>query len=318
MLNALGLLRERRFLPLFVTQFLGAFNDNLFKTSMVLFATYQIYNDPTVEQNFNALATAIGILPFFLLSALAGQLADTHDKARIIRIVKTAEILIMVVGSAGLLLAHGGFTTPGLVLMLVAVLGLGIHSAFFGPIKYAILPQHLHEDEVLGGTGLVEAATYLAILSGTIVAGLLAPFPAEMIVVTVIAVALIGWVTALFVPPALRQGPELAVNFNPFTSSWRVISATMHIPRLFNGGRADHHLPAAGEECADRQRSGFHLCHRAVFHRCRDRIGRHQRAAEGAYIGALCTGISAGDGRVHRNILAAVPRLARRACGHAL
>lgn len=130
MLNALGLLKERRFLPLFVTQFLGAFNDNLFKTSMVLFATYQIYNDPKVEQNFNALATAIGILPFFLLSALAGQLADTHDKARIIRIVKTAEILIMIVGSAGLLIAHGGYATPGLALMLVAVLGLGIHSAF--------------------------------------------------------------------------------------------------------------------------------------------------------------------------------------------
>lgn len=233
MLNALGLLKERRFLPLFVTQFLGAFNDNLFKTSMVLFATYQIYNDPKVEQNFNALATAIGILPFFLLSALAGQLADTHDKARIIRIVKTAEILIMIVGSAGLLIAHGGYATPGLALMLVAVLGLGIHSAFFGPIKYAILPQHLHEDEVLGGTGMVEAATYLAILSGTVVAGVLATFPAEITVATVLAIALIGWIMALFVPPALRQGPELTVNFNPFTSSWRVISATMHIPRLF-------------------------------------------------------------------------------------
>lgn len=233
MLNALGLLKERRFLPLFVTQFLGAFNDNVFKTSMVLFATYQIYNDPKIEQNFNALATAIGILPFFLLSALAGQLADTHDKSRIIRIVKTAEILIMVVGSAGLLIAHGGYPTPGLALMLVAVLGLGIHSAFFGPIKYAILPQHLHEDEVLGGTGMVEAATYLAILSGTVVAGLLATFPAMVTVATVMGVALIGWVMALFVPPALRQGPELTVNYNPFTSSWRVISATMHIPRLF-------------------------------------------------------------------------------------
>jgi MFS family permease len=233
MLNALGLLKERRFLPLFVTQFLGAFNDNLFKTSMVLFATYQIYNDPKVEQNFNALATAIGILPFFLLSALAGQLADTHDKARIIRIVKTAEIFIMIVGSAGLLIAHGGYATPGLGLMLVAVLGLGIHSAFFGPIKYAILPQHLHEDEVLGGTGMVEAATYLAILSGTVVAGVLATFPAMVTVATVMAVALIGWVMALFVPTALRQGPKLTVNFNPFTSSWRVISATMHIPRLF-------------------------------------------------------------------------------------
>lgn len=233
MLNALGLLKERRFLPLFVTQFLGAFNDNLFKTSMVLFATYQIYNDPTIEQNFNALATAIGILPFFLLSALSGQLADTHDKAKIIRIVKTAEILIMVVGSAGLLLAHGGYTMPGLVLMLLAVLGLGIHSAFFGPIKYAILPQHLHEDEVLAGTGLVEAATYLAILSGTVVAGLLATFPAEATVATVLVVAFIGWAMALLVPPALRAGPELTINYNPFTSSWRVISATMHIPRLF-------------------------------------------------------------------------------------
>lgn len=233
MLNALGLLKERRFLPLFVTQFLGAFNDNVFKTSMVLFATYQIYNDPKIEQNFNALATAIGILPFFLLSALAGQLADTHDKSRIIRIVKTAEILIMVVGSAGLLIAHGGYPNPGLGLMLLAVLGLGIHSAFFGPIKYAILPQHLHEDEVLGGTGMVEAATYLAILSGTVVAGLLATFPAMVTVATVMGVALIGWVMALFVPPAIRQGPELTVNYNPFTSSWRVISATMHIPRLF-------------------------------------------------------------------------------------
>ncbi|OQW75110.1 MAG: MFS transporter [Sphingomonas sp. 28-62-20] len=233
MLNALGLLKKRRFLPLFVTQFLGAFNDNLFKTSMVLFATYQIYNDPKIEQNFNAIATAIGILPFFLLSALSGQLADTHDKAKIIRIVKTAEILIMIVGSAGLLLAHGGYATPGLALMLIAVLGLGIHSAFFGPIKYAILPQHLHEDEVLGGTGLVESATYLAILAGTIVAGLLAAQPAEWTVITVLVVALIGWVTALFVPAALRAGPELKINYNPFTSSWRVISATMHIPRLF-------------------------------------------------------------------------------------
>ncbi|OYY68659.1 MFS transporter [Sphingomonas sp. 28-63-12] len=233
MLNALGLLKKRRFLPLFVTQFLGAFNDNLFKTAMVLFATYQIYNDPRIEQNFNALATAIGILPFFLLSALSGQLADTHDKAKIIRIVKTAEIVIMIIGSAGLLLAHGGYTTPGLAMMLVAVLGLGIHSAFFGPIKYAILPQHLHEDEVLGGTGLIESATYLAILAGTVVAGILATRPAEATVITVLAVALVGWATALLVPPALRAGPELKVNYNPFTSSWRVISATMHIPRLF-------------------------------------------------------------------------------------
>ena len=230
MLNALGLLKERRFLPLFATQFLGAFNDNLFKTSMVLFATYQIFQDARLEQNFNALATGLGLLPFFLLSALSGQLADTNDKAKIIRIVKTAEILIMIVGAGGLLVAHAGYTTLGLVLMLGAVLCLGIHSTFFGPIKYAILPQHLRPDEVLGGTGLVEAATYLAILMGTVMAAVLSVHAAA---IAVLVVAFVGWVLALFVPPAPRAGARLQVNFNPITASWRLISATMHIPRLF-------------------------------------------------------------------------------------
>ena len=230
MLNALGLLKERRFLPLFTTQFLGAFNDNLFKTAMVLFATYQIFHHPAGEQNFNALATAIGILPFFLLSALSGQLADTHDKARIIRIVKTAEVGIMLLGAGGLLVASSGLTTFGLVMMLLAVLCLGVHSAFFGPIKYAILPQHLEDHEVLGGTGLVEAATYLAILMGTVAAGLLS---VRGTAITVLVVAAIGWLMALLVPPAPRMGPKLTVNFNPLTSSWRLINATMHIPRLF-------------------------------------------------------------------------------------
>ncbi|MEO7168823.1 MAG: MFS transporter, partial [Sphingomonas sp.] len=230
MLNALGLLKERRFMPLFVTQFLGAFNDNLFKTSMVLFATYQVFNDPKVEQSFNALATGLAILPFFLLSALSGQLADTTDKAKIIRIVKTAEIAIMLLGAAGLMVAKAGFWTLGLGLMLSAVLCLGAHSTFFGPIKYAILPQHLKADEVLGGTGLVEAATYLAILLGTIFAGVLS---VEGAAIMGICVALIGWLTARMVPAAPREGAVLSINYNPFTASWRLINATMHIPRLF-------------------------------------------------------------------------------------
>jgi MFS family permease len=112
--SALGLLKERRFLPLFVTQFLGAFNDNLFKQAMVIVVVYQIYNNPQYEQSFTALATAISIIPFFLLSALAGQLADANDKSKIIRIVKTAEIVIMAVGGAGLLLAKAGYTTIGM------------------------------------------------------------------------------------------------------------------------------------------------------------------------------------------------------------
>ena len=148
--NVAHLLRARRFLPLFATQFLGAFNDSLFKQAVVLFVTYQLFSNPAKEFQFSAIAQGLFILPFFLFSALSGQLADDHDKARLIRIIKFAEILIMIVGGAGLLLAN-------IPLMLTAVFAMGVHSTFFGPIKYAILPQHLERDEVLGGTGLVEA-----------------------------------------------------------------------------------------------------------------------------------------------------------------
>jgi hypothetical protein len=230
MLNALGLLKQRRFLPLFSTQFLGAFNDNLFKQAMVLFATYRIFNDARQEANFSSLATGLSIIPFFLFSALAGQLADTHDKAAVIRIVKTAEIGIMILGAAGLLLADGGHAHLGLALMLVAIVMLGAHSTFFGPIKYAILPQHLHGDEILGGTGLIEAATYLAILLGTLAAGFI---DVRGTAAAVLAVAAIGWGLGRKVPPAPRVGPELVINYNPFTASWRLISGTLHVPRLF-------------------------------------------------------------------------------------
>ncbi|QNE31283.1 MFS transporter [Sphingomonas sp. NBWT7] len=232
MINALGLLKRRHFLPLFVTQFLGAFNDNLFKTSMVLFATYQIFADEAQESFFNALAAALFILPFFLLSALSGQLADSTDKARIIRMVKIAEFGIMALGCGGLLLARTGQVTLPVVMMLGAVVGLGIHSTFFGPIKYAILPQHLEEGDVLGGTGLVEAGTYLSILLGTILAGFIYHSIATVAAVTFV-VALLGYITARMVPPAPRLGPPLTLDLNPFRASWNLIAATMHIPRLF-------------------------------------------------------------------------------------
>ena len=231
MISARGLLTKKRFLPLFTTQFLGAFNDNLFRGSMVLFVTYGILKDVGREQSFNALAIGLGTLPFLLLSALAGQLADTVDKARIIRLVKTVELAIMLVGSGGLLLARAGHTNVGIALMLGCVFLLGTHSAFFGPIKYAILPQHLHEDEVLGGTGLVEAGTYLAVLTGNLLASYL--HHVELSVVLVLAVAGVGWFTGRAVPPAPRVGPRLALDLNPFRSSWRLVNATLHIPRLF-------------------------------------------------------------------------------------
>ena len=166
MQDSLHLLKTRRFLPLFATQFLGAFNDNLFRTAMVLLVIYGIYGDPQQEATFSAVAGGLFILPFFLLSALAGQLADSNDKARIIRIVKSAEIVIMMFGAAGLMLQN-------VPLLLIALTAMGVHSTFFGPIKYAVLPQHLEDSEVLGGTGLVEAGTYVAILGGTLLGGVL-------------------------------------------------------------------------------------------------------------------------------------------------
>ena len=232
MINALGLLKRRRFLPLFITQFLGAFNDNLFKTSMVLFATYEIFASETQESFFNALAAALFILPYFILSALAGQLADTTDKARIIRLVKIAEFVIMAIGCAGLLLARTGQVTLPVALMLLAIVGLGIHSTFFSPIKYAILPQHLEDEDVLGGTGLVEAGTYLSILLGTIVAGFIYESIA-LIATTTFLVALLGYISARLVPPAPRLGPPLKLDFHPLRASWRLVAGTMHIPRLF-------------------------------------------------------------------------------------
>ncbi len=225
MQSSLRLLGKRHFLPLFITQFLGAFNDNLFKMAMVVLVTYTILSDPAQEANFNALASGLFILPFFLLSALSGQLADSSDKAGVIRFVKTAEILIMVVGAAGLLL----HSVP---LMLAGLFAMGAHSTFFGPIKYAILPQHLAPDQVLGGTGLVEAGTYVAILLGTIAGGLI---PSDWAAVAVLLVAVIGRVSGHFVPsaPPEEDAPPLKLDFNIFRSSYRLVNATMHIPRLF-------------------------------------------------------------------------------------
>ena len=187
-----GLLAKRRFLPLFATQFLGAFNDNLFRTAMVILVIYTIFQDPRQELAFSALASGLFILPFFLLSALAGQLADSHDKARIIRIVKTAEVFIMLAGGAGLFLQW-------IPLMLAALFAMGVHSTFFGPIKYALLPQHLEPDEVLGGTGLIEAGTYAAILGGTIVGGIVSAPTAALLA---LAVAVVGRLIGQQVPPA--------------------------------------------------------------------------------------------------------------------
>jgi MFS family permease len=223
--NVTHLLRARRFLPLFATQFLGAFNDSLFKQAVVLFVTYQLFSNPAKEFQFSAIAQGLFILPFFLFSALSGQLADDHDKAKLIRIIKFAEIGIMILGGAGIMLAN-------VPLMLAAVGLMGVHSTFFGPIKYAILPQHLRHDEVLGGTGLVEAGTYIAILGGTILAGVLAAVP-PVAAATTIGIAGLGFLAGRQVPPAPPAAERISFNWHIIHASIALVRATLHIRRLF-------------------------------------------------------------------------------------
>jgi MFS family permease len=232
MLTSTYLLRQRRFLPLFATQLLNAFNDNLYKNAMVLFVVYEVYRSAEDEAQFSAIASGLFILPFFVLSALAGQLADMRDKARIIRLVKAAEIAIMAVGAVGLLLAWQGLLTTAVAipLMLVALFAMGVHSTFFGPIKYAILPQHLHKDEVLAGTGLVEAGTYIAILFGTILAGWI---PVQWAAAGIMLTALVGYLTSRQVPPAPPIEPDQTVDRHIIRSSIALVRNTMHQHEVF-------------------------------------------------------------------------------------
>ncbi|EGD57449.1 major facilitator transporter [Novosphingobium nitrogenifigens DSM 19370] len=226
------LIRQRRFLPLFVTQLLGAFNDNLYKNAMLLFVVYSIYNSEKQEARFSAIASGLFILPFFLLSALAGQLADMRDKAKLIRIIKACEVGIMLVGGCGLLLAWNRISVEALSipLMLAALLAMGVHSSFFGPIKYAILPQHLHENEVLAGTGLVEAGTYLAILAGTILAGFI---PVQWAAGAVVGTAVVGFFASQAVPPAPPMMEPEPIDLNIVRSSVRLVRMTTRHPRVF-------------------------------------------------------------------------------------
>lgn len=232
MTTSTHLIRTRRFLPLFVTQLLGAFNDNLFKNAMVLYVVYSVYNSEAEEARFSAIASALFIIPFFVLSALSGQLADMRDKARIIRVVKFCEIPIMLVGGAGLVMAWQGIAVSAVAipLMLLALFAMGIHSTFFGPIKYAILPQHLREGEVLAGTGLVEAGTYIAILAGTIVAGWI---DVEWAALAVVVIAVLGYISGRQVPPAPPAVAPEPLDLHFIRASIALVRNTMHDRRVF-------------------------------------------------------------------------------------
>ncbi len=235
MFTSMHLLRRRRFLPLFVTQLFNAFNDNLYKTTMVLFVVYAVYNDEATEASFSSLASALFILPFFILSALAGQLADMRDKAKIIRIVKMCEIGLMMIGAAGLFMAWRGIMvhTIAIPLLLLALFLTGVQSTFLGPIKYAILPQHLKKDEVLAGTGLVEAGTYIAILMGTILAGPLAVDYTGWAAIGIIVVSCIGYLVSRQIPAAPPMGQIEKLDWHILRSSVKLVRDTMHNSEVY-------------------------------------------------------------------------------------
>lgn len=212
-----GLLMQRRFGPFFITQTLGAFNDNVYKNALVILVTFGIAGLSADQINLYVnLAAGLFILPFFLFSATAGQIAEKYEKAQLIRWTKLFEIAVMALAVVGLLLQN----VPALMLLLFL---MGTQSALFGPVKYSILPQHLHEHELVGGNALVEAATFLAILLGTMLGGWLIAQQGgtHWIAGTVVLVAVLGYLASRGIPPAPAAAPDLRINWNPLTETWR-------------------------------------------------------------------------------------------------
>jgi acyl-[acyl-carrier-protein]-phospholipid O-acyltransferase/long-chain-fatty-acid--[acyl-carrier-protein] ligase len=215
----ISLLSKRRFGPIFAVQFLGAFNDNLLKFAMLFLANFGIFvNEPDKAEVLAAVATGLFILPYFLFSALAGQVADMIDKARLVRWIKIAEVGIMGV-------ALTGFWIQSIPLLLTSLFLMGLHSTFFGPVKYSILPQHLRETEIMGGTGLVEGGTFLAILGGQLLAGVVPAWEAGLIA---IGCAVIGAGMSFLVSPAPPAEDRKRFNWNIVKVTGEVLGAARH------------------------------------------------------------------------------------------
>jgi 1-acyl-sn-glycerol-3-phosphate acyltransferase len=213
-----ALLTERRFAPFFWTQFFGAFNDNLFKTALLVMLTFDALNWTSISPaTLNIVIPALFILPYVVFSATAGQIADKVEKSRLARIVKMFEIAIMLV--AGI-----GWMTHTLWLLVAAVVGMGVHSTLFGPVKYAYLPQNLKPEELVGGNGVIEMGTFVGILLGEIGGALLVahkPYGVPMVAAATLAVAVIGLVASYRIPLSPAPEPTLKISANPLAESLR-------------------------------------------------------------------------------------------------
>ena len=216
--NQFDLLRQRRFAPFFWTQFLAAANDNVFKNAFVVFVAFEAASHTSIDAGMIVnLIGAIFIVPFMLLSATAGQVADKYEKSQLIQLIKLLEIAIMVV-------ALFGFWQRSVVVLFVALALLGVHSTLFGPVKYAILPQTLKTEELVGGNGMVEMGTFVAILLGTIAGGLVVavkPGGPLWAGTLGIAIAAAGWLISRLIPTTPAPDPGLRINWNPITETWK-------------------------------------------------------------------------------------------------
>lgn len=215
-----SLLAQRRFAPFFWTQFLGAFNDNVFKTALLTILTFEALNWTTIDRGLlNNLIPGLFILPFVLFSAIAGQLADKFEKSGLVRYIKLLEIAIM-------LAAAIGWMRHDLWLLIAAVAGMGLHSTLFGPVKYSYLPQKLAPGELVGGNGLVEMGTFVGILLGEVLGAVLVlhkPWGIELVAGGTIAIALLGWLSSRAIPLSPAPEPELKINWNIATETVRNI-----------------------------------------------------------------------------------------------
>lgn len=216
MSNQFQLMSEKRFRPFFFTQFLGAFNDNMFKTALITLVAFHAMSLTTIDGS--TLATVlpgIFILPFFLFSATAGQIADKFEKSQLIRFVKVFEICIMLFASLGFLL-------HSITLLALALFMMGTHSTLFGPVKYAYLPQHLAKEELIGGNGMVEMGSFVAILLGQVFGAWLATLPQHEAVTSlaVTLTAILGYWQSRDIPASPAAAPQLKINWNPITETY--------------------------------------------------------------------------------------------------
>ncbi|TCB58602.1 MFS transporter [Acinetobacter terrae] len=224
------LLGTRRFLPMFVTQFFGALNDNVYKQSLLLVITYGWINQQSASvSTLNNLAALLFILPYFIFSATAGQIADKYERSQLVRGIKILEIVIMLIGSAGFLLGH-------LWLLLLALFLMGVHSTFFGPIKYAILPEILKPNELMSGNALFQSGTSIAILIGMILGGaVISASDGNLfwISLTVVTIAVLGYISSRFVLKQNVTSPDIKIDWNFFRTSFQTLRYAKSLPIVF-------------------------------------------------------------------------------------